>query len=133
MTICRLPTQLVLALSLVGLCLVGGQECAAQVARYQPNTPTLSPYLNLSRFNNGGLPNYFALVRPQIQQRQVNLQQQALINRQERQIVRLQNEVQSGITPAGPTGSNSWFMIPGNQTSFLNTSQFFPEPNRGRR
>ena len=130
----RRPPKFVLAIFSAGLYLSCGHEVAAQVARYQPQSPTISPYLNLTRFNNGGLPNYFALVRPQIQQRQVNLQEQARLRQNERQIVTLQNEVQQGITPAGPTGSNSWFMTPGKQATFLNTSRYYPEPvGRGRR
>ena len=129
----RLRTSLVLAVSVASLCLAGGREGAAQVARYQPSTPTISPYLNLTRFNPGGLPNYYALVRPQIQQRQINLQEQARLRFQERQIIRLENEVQQVLAPTGPTGTNSWFMVPGNQAKFLDTTQFYPPPIIRRR
>ena len=107
--------------------------CSAQVARYQPQSPTVSPYLNLGRFNNGGLPNYYALVRPQIQQRQINLQEQSRLRQQERQLLTLQNEVQQGLAPAGPTGTGSWFMTPGKQAKFLDTTRFYPQPVGRRR
>lgn len=46
--------------------------------------PTVSPYLNLFRRDGGGLPNYYTLVRPQINQQQINteeaLRYQALNN-----------------------------------------------------
>lgn len=110
-------------------------SCFAQVARYQPRTSTVSPYLNLGRFNGGGLPNYFALVRPQIQQRQINVQSQALARRQATEITRLQNEVQQELVPAGMTGNGSWFMTQGTQSSYLRTGRFYPDPlirGRGR-
>lgn len=131
----RKPTMFVLAAFAGLLCFSCVRESEAQVRRYQPQTPTVSPYLNLTRRNVGGLPNYYALVRPQIQQRQFNLQQRALNIRQQGEITRLESEVQRKLDPATATGTGSWFMVPGNQTSFLNTSRYFPEPIRraGRR
>lgn len=122
----RLPLTQAL---LVGVLLALGQECSAQVARYQPQTSTISPYLNLNQFNFGGVPNYYALVRPQLQQQQFNRQQQLLNTSQGRVIYRLQNDVQRGLTPASATGSGSWFMAPGTQAKFLDSSHFYPEPN----
>ncbi|QEG36019.1 hypothetical protein [Bythopirellula goksoeyrii] len=105
-----------------------GQLSTAQVARYQPRTPTLSPYLNLGRFNGGGLPNYFALVRPQIRQREFNVQAETLARRQATEITQIQNEVQRDLIPTAATGTGSWFMTPGTQNEFLNTRSFYPEP-----
>ena len=120
---------LVLASAMAAVCLILTGNCEAQWRRYEPPSPTTSPYLNLTRLDNGGLPNYFALVRPQIQQRQINLQNQAQLRLQERQIIRLENEVQRGMNVAGATGSSSWFMVPGNSVKFLDTTQFYPAPN----
>jgi hypothetical protein len=114
-------------------CLAGWENCSAQVARYQPSTPTVSPYLNLTRFNGGGLPNYYALVRPQIQQRDFNLRGRALQNQQTREIVTLQNEVTRGLEPSSATGTGSWFQIPGTRTSVLDTRRYYPEPALGGR
>ena len=123
-----------LAIALVPAALGPWKDCAAQVARYQPQTPTISPYLNLARFDNGGLPNYFALVRPQLQQRQFNIQEQTLLRQQGRQIVTLQNEVQQGAAPPATTGTGSWFMTPGTQAKYLDTTHFYPAPSiRGPR
>jgi hypothetical protein len=109
-------------------------SCSGQVARYQPRTSTVSPYLNLTGRNNfGGLPNYFALVRPQIQQRQFNTQAARVTQLQALEIASLQSQLRQGVTPEGKTtGSNSWFMVPGAEHSFLNTNQFYP-PKAPRR
>jgi hypothetical protein len=120
---------------LAGLSISCGVECcSAQVARYQPRTSTVSPYLNLGRFNGGGLPNYYALVRPQIQQRQFNAQASGLVRQQGAEISALQKQVDLGLpSPELTTGTGSWFMTPGVEHGFLNTSRFYPEPlGRGR-
>lgn len=112
------------------------ETCEAQVARYQPRTSTVSPYLNLGRFNGGGLPNYYALVRPQIQQRQFNTQAARVAQLQQAEIVSLQTQSNQGQGLASPqgvqTGHNSWFMTPGTEHSFMNTSHFYP-PKMPRR
>jgi hypothetical protein len=104
------------------------------VARYQPRTSTVSPYLNLGRFNGGGLPNYYALVRPQIQQRQFNTQAARVAQLQQAEIVSLQTQASQGLSSQGvQTGNNSWFMTPGTEHNFLNTSQFYPQKMPRRR
>lgn len=51
------------------------------------STPTVSPYLNLYREEQGeGAPNYYAFVRPQIQQMQANQQQALKLQQLERQL-----------------------------------------------
>ncbi|QDT73357.1 hypothetical protein I41_25460 [Lacipirellula limnantheis] len=122
-------------LTLLAACVCGLQLCQsdcshAQVARYQPRTPTISPYLNLTRFDNGGIPNYYSLVRPQIQQQRFNSQAQRTVNLQETQINTLQSEMQSGATTPAVTGGGSWFMQPATQTRFLDSSRYFPMPSR---
>jgi hypothetical protein len=104
----------------------------AQVRRYEPNTPTLSPYLGLTLFNNGGVPNYYAFVRPRQQQRSFNLQQQALAQRQAGEIQQLDYDVQRGIVPVAQTGTGSWFFTPGTRTTYLDTSQYYPQVQVGR-
>ena len=65
---------------------------AAEAQTYSPygdplQRPTVSPYLNLLRgTSEGALPNYYTLVRPQLQQRAAALQQQASINQLQRQV-----------------------------------------------
>ncbi len=119
---------------LAGMSFAWQSDCWGQVARYQPRSPTISPYLALTRSNVNGLSNYYAFVRPLIQQRAFNAQEQVFRGNQDREILRLQNEIQRGIAPAAATGTSSWFMIPGNDTKIMNTTGYFPQPNiRGRR
>jgi hypothetical protein len=94
--------------------------------RYTPSTPTVSPYLNLFQNNrNGGpvsraLPNYYSLVRPQLQQNRINNNQQQLIQQQNTVIDQLQQNVQVLQQQPGSvvTGHNSWF---------LNTSRYYAQ------
>jgi hypothetical protein len=128
-------TSRVLWILIAGLFVMGAADtCEAQVARYQPRTSTVSPYLNLGRFNGGGLPNYYALVRPQIQQRQFNTQAAQVAQLQQAEIVSLQSQAKQGVSPQGAqTGHNSWFMTPGTEHGFMNTSQFYPQKMPRRR
>lgn len=103
-------------------------------ARYQPATPTVSPYLNLLRNNvGGGLPNYYSLVRPQLQQQAFNRQQLATNVQQAANVNLLQSNLDRAITP---TGKSAQFMTSGRAT-YLNTSRFYqggqPAQVRARR
>jgi len=107
----------------------------AQVLRYEPSTPTVSPYLNLFRndFDKGSLPNYFLYVRPLEQQNRVNQQQRQLLQRQNQEIGQLQANVeqldrrQAEGPLIAPTGSGSWFGRPGTRSTFLNTSRYYSQ------
>jgi len=124
--------MMLLAISVFEMTFCLSDACHAQVARYQPRTPTISPYLNLTRFDNGGLPNYYSLVRPQLQQQRFNSQAQRTVNLQEQQINTLQAEVKTGATAPAATGGGSWFMQPAKQARFLDSSRYFPTPTRPR-
>jgi hypothetical protein len=76
--------------------------------RYQPSRPTVSPYMNLFRNNVGPLPNYYSLVRPQINQLAVNNQVATQQAQQSASLNMLQS--QTAKQAATPTGKNSWFM-----------------------
>ena len=107
----------------------------AQVARYQPQRPTVSPYLNLTRLNNGGVPNYYSLVRPQLQQQDFNARTETLQRQQTGQLLQLERSAQSSIvgsTPAAPTGTASWFMTPSTTSTFRDTSGYYPQPRLPR-
>jgi hypothetical protein len=80
--------------------------------------PTVSPYLNLYRdeSTNEGAPNYFAFVRPQMEQIEANRAQQ-------REIQQLRGQVHgSSSTMAGPPSG-----MPGTGTParFMDTAQFY--------
>ena len=116
----------------------GGETCEGQQRRYQPSSPTVTPYLNLSRFNTGGLPNYYSLVRPQQQQRSFNARETALRQQQQRRLDQQQRRLDQVNTTLEtrqtiePTGKASWFMYPGSRQSFLNTSRYYPPVRVGR-
>jgi len=95
-----------------GLALVvaaaGSSASMAQgVRRFQPSRPTVSPYMNLFRNNTGPLPNYYSLVRPQIQQEAFNAQQVAQQAQQNSALKMLQSQTAPPLTP---TGKSSGFM-----------------------
>ena len=127
------------ALTLVAtaLILTAAAECSAQqpVRRFRPNTPTVSPYLNLLRNDNaGGVPNYYSLVRPQLnqlslnqQQRAFNQQQLSFDAKQTYEVGSLSEQVQPLVTP---TGKAAQFMTPG-RAGFQNSSRYFPQQQRG--
>jgi hypothetical protein len=116
---------------LATVCIVGWTLLSLPTAsraqqRYTPSRPTVSPYLNLFQNNrNGGpvsraLPNYYSLVRPQLQQNRINNNQQQLIQQQNTVIDQLQQNVQVLQQQPGNvvTGHNSWF---------LNTSRYYAQ------
>ena len=108
-------------------CLLGcwaANCCQAQeMRRYRPNSPTVSPYVNLDRFNTSGLPNYYSLVRPFNNQRQINLQTQRLQRQQASTIERIE---QQQAAPEAVTGTGSRFLTSGSRAGYQNTLQFYP-------
>ena len=99
----------------------------------QPNTrakpfsnvqrrPTLSPYLNLLRNDGdslGGLPNYYTFVRPALEQQRTN-------RRQQRDIRKLGQEVQSVNRQLMFQGDPSNAVRPtGHTTVFMNHSHYY--------
>lgn len=112
---------------------VQAANCAAQVQRrYQPSRPTVSPYLNLFRFNNSVVPNYQSLVRPEQEALRFRQQQQQYDRRQTQELNQLRSNVEVLQQPAvvselvAPTGKNAWFNRPG-PSSFQNTSRFYSQ------
>ena len=83
--------------------------------------PTVSPYMNLFRDEDRfSAPNYFAFVRPQMQQIEVNRQQQA-------ELRRLRLGLPSGPrTKASSAARRATGSVKQYQAHFRNTGQFFP-------
>ena len=105
---------------IVALLAVLCQNALSQdVPRYRPSRPTVSPYLNLLRNDNGALPNYYGLVRPQLNQQAFDNQITATSRSQTLAIQKLSHI--SGNTVNGPTGSGS---------VFKNYSHFYPAKQR---
>src|SRR4051794_29936304 len=113
-------TRIMLTLAVFGaIVLVIDTAASFAQQRYTPNQPTVSPYLNLFQNNRNGrfnkaLPNYYTLVRPQLEQNELNQVQQQTIENQGNTIQQLQGNVQ-GLQQqqqngkAVVTGHNSWF------------------------
>jgi hypothetical protein len=90
------------------------------------SAPTVSPYLNLFRNDLNGQSdfNYQTLVRPQLQQQQVNsqLQRQDLQNARRLQAIAAQADF-------NPSGSKDEYPT-GHQTVYNYTGHYFPAPQR---
>lgn len=110
----RLPIRK-LSLCVVLVAIAATHEVRGQgVRRYQPSRPTVSPYLNLYRNNTGPLPNYYSLVRPQLNQQAFNNQISAQQAQQNAALGLLQSQAAQPTTT--PTGKRSWFMTYGRQS-----------------
>ena len=106
---------------------------AQPVQRYQPATPTVSPYLDLFRFNTGVLPNYQTFVQPQQRAQEYRQAQQWQNQQQARAIRQLQSNVRgldqrASLGPlVAPTGKHSWFFQPSTRSTYLNTSGYYSQ------
>jgi hypothetical protein len=116
----------------IGFFFLGATASKAQVRRYQPSRPTVSPYLNLFRERTGVVPNYYTLVRPFQDQYHVNQLQQQYMRQQNQVIQQLQSDVyglqRNPASPVvAPTGKGSWFGQTGSRNTFMNTSRFYSQ------
>jgi hypothetical protein len=114
------------AACITGLAMLNQTALAQDVPRYQPQRPTVSPYLNLLRNDNGALPNYYSLVRPQLNQQSFDNQILSRAESQARATQKLSDVATKG--QSGPTGTSSTFR---NFSHFRDRSHFYPEPRRG--
>lgn len=102
---------LLAVLSAVALLAAAGEAAAQGYGRSSAagriQRPTVSPYMNLFRQGNNGLPNYQTLVRPELQQQRVNTYQQGEIGQLRSQIASEQRANQ--VAPLPATGHESHF------------------------
>src|SRR5215813_11638973 len=91
--------QVLIVLALLSASVMAQQ----QMPSYRPSTPTLSPYLYLTRPNSGPFPNYQTFVQPLENQRQTNMIQNRQINQLQQTTQQLQDE-QYAPSTAAPTG-----------------------------
>jgi hypothetical protein len=118
-----LLTRFGVALLLCGIARSGSAQQARVTPRYAPTKPTVSPYLNLLRNDAGALPNYYSLVRPQLNQARFNERAATELNKQAVEIELTRDEFsQIEVTP---TGKASWFFNKSEKSGFRNTSHFF--------
>jgi hypothetical protein len=83
--------------------------------------PTVSPYLNLHRNEDDveGAPNYYAFVRPQVEQLEASRRQQLELLRLQRQLQSTsKSAVSSNYSAPAPAG-------PGAPARFMDTAQFY--------
>ena len=107
----------------LGIALAAGSRGSSgqDIPRYSPQRPTISPYLNLMRDDNGSLPNYYSLVRPQLFQQSFDNRVLKTARAQERAVQKLSDVANTETT--GPTGTGSTF---GNLSHFRDRSHFYP-------
>src|SRR5262245_537786 len=107
-----------------------------QQRRFQPSRPTVSPYLNLFRFNNSVVPNYQSLVRPEQEAIRFRQEQTRFDQQQQQELGQLQQNVrvlkQAPVRTqlVAPTGKSSWFNKPGG-SQFGNTRDYFSRAGGG--
>jgi hypothetical protein len=82
--------------------------------------PTVSPYLNLHRPDDDteSAPNYYAFVRPQLEQMEANRKQQ-------QEIQRLQRQVQRGPGTTAARRGGTALPTTGTAARFMDTAQFY--------
>ncbi|MEM9366175.1 MAG: hypothetical protein AAGD07_09270 [Planctomycetota bacterium] len=73
-------------------------------------TPTLSPYLDLLRFNGGVLPNYQQFVRPRLELNRTLQSQARQIDRQNRALYQLNRQISRPTAQGTETGVRSGFL-----------------------
>jgi len=95
------------------------------IPRYTPQRPTISPYLNLLRTDNGVMPNYYSLVRPQLDQQSFD-NRVLLSERSQARAIRQLSEISDAAT-TGQTGTGSTFR---NLSHFQNRSHYYPGKQR---
>ncbi|MEO8165213.1 MAG: hypothetical protein ABI619_07430 [Betaproteobacteria bacterium] len=103
-------SRLRLGLSLLAFlcCATFASSLVAQGGRrYEPRTPTFSPYLDYFRRDVGALDVYNSIVRPNQQLRSTLARQQSGLLQERQRIEQLQIRADSEITP---TGIGSHFM-----------------------
>jgi hypothetical protein len=83
--------------------------------------PTVSPYLNLVRDDSGAAANYQTLVRPQMEQIDINRQQEMQFDRLDRQFQDFRSE------SAYPQQGSLDIRETGHITRFMNRSHYYPE------
>lgn len=123
-------------LLLAGLLLAIGTEASGQqrvIPRYTPRRSTVSPYLNLTRADVGGVPNYYAFVRPFQEQRRFDEVMLRSMREQRRVTDTLQKEyLQPTVRPTGKAG---WFMLDSERSRYQDDSHYYGQwqSSRGRR
>jgi hypothetical protein len=84
-----------------------------------PIRPAVSPYLSLLTPNAPGVSNYHTYVRPQFQQREDMIRQQA-------QIRQIQRQVERGQPGGVPIRGSQEIRATGHETGYMNYLHYYP-------
>ncbi len=123
-----MSTRRALIVAAVGICIASaGKSALAQGGPsnflYTP-PPTVSPYLNL--FNNpNGVGTYQTLVRPFLNQYDINARQTANVNQLQQEL----NQVRSN-SGLGTTGTQGRIRPTGHAATFMDYSHYFAQQRR---
>ncbi len=112
---------ILLPLLLAAMLLSGAAEALAQApqnrsSRYSPSRPTISPWLYLPRGGTGGVPSYYAWVRPQFD-----------LQRREQLIDGEIQSMQGQILREPTRGAGA----PSSAASYFNYGHFYPQGGAG--
>ena len=110
------------AVMLIGITENQASAQQQRIPRYEPQTPTTSPYLSF--FNPGGaVSSYYTIIRPLNRQRAINTQQDQRLQAQNLRIDQFQTDLEE--PTIRPTGQSSWFNQ-GSQTGYYrNRSHYY--------
>src|SRR5262245_49824458 len=115
--------RLTFVAAIAGVVFAASRSSAQQPFQNFQQSPTVSPYLNLTNRNNNPQA-YQTLVRPQLEQRQQNIQTQRQINNLTAQ---QQNLAQAGLTQPA-RGVSSQIRGTGHIAGFMITGSYFSRP-----
>src|SRR5262249_22645037 len=118
-----IQSRLILAAASASMAFAASRATAQQPFQNFQQSPTVSPYLQLTQRNNG-TQAYQTIVRPALQQQQTNLQTQRQINNLTAQ---QQNLAQAGLTQPA-RGVSSQIRGTGHIAGFMITGNYFSRP-----
>ena len=118
-----IQSRLILVGAITGIVFAASRASAQQPFQNFQQSPTVSPYLNLTQ-NRGNSQTYQTLVRPLLDQQQQNLQTQRQINNLTAQ---QQNLAQAGLTQPA-RGVSAQIRGTGHIAGFMITGSYFSRP-----
>jgi hypothetical protein len=105
---------------------------------YASRRPAVSPWVSLYQSSNGGVNNYFGMIRPRQQMLQFTDQtmqfattQRALDRQAGQQFTQLEQAIQLGLLQQRPTSTVT--RVPARAASFMDYSRFYPQTMPGGR
>jgi hypothetical protein len=102
---------------------------ASQVPRYTPQSPTVSPYLNLLSRNGSVAGNYYGIVRPLQRQQNINERTKQETTEQQQTLQRLEAQQKTSFDQptVKPTGTAGWFHEYGQVPPYQRTDHYYSQ------